>query len=80
MPITKTYLFIYNFKNVIKTLVDILILALQLKNIFQASFCWNVLKGCMVLANMQDGRLEFANNFFTKYGKDDVKWKIPTKF
>ena len=31
VTITKKYLFIYNFKNVIKTLVDILILALQLK-------------------------------------------------
>ena len=79
MPITKTYLLIYNFKNVIKTLVDILILALQLKKIFQASFCWNVLKVCMILANMQDGRLS-ANHFLTKYGKDEVKWKVLTKF
>ena len=36
MPTTKIYLFIYNFKNVIKTLVDIL--ALQFKNYFNLVF------------------------------------------
>ena len=41
----KKYLFIYNFENVIKTLVDILILALQLKKYFKLVFvemCWKV--------------------------------------